>query len=453
MQAGHPGVPLGGIMEVLRRPRKGGAAETAQSAAQAFTLDAAGLQGHFDPATGQGAESDAQVPARPPPSTPKRSAATRPSIVATKVLLPLHLPHPCTLALACVAFQVARILRKIGVIAVLASHGRSAGMTLAEICEAVGRPKYPIQVLLESALSSGIVYRLIDAEGEPDRFRLSKTGRVLHSDRMTAVLFDFMQDVCYRGLFDLEQALDTGRPVGLRHAGSWATLYEGMDSLPSPMRESWFRYDHYFSDCTFSQALSIVFDTPARSLLDLGGNTGRWALACVAHNPSVEVTVVDLPQQIRLLQANVAGKPGADRIHGYAADVLDPAIRLPGGFDCIWMSQFLDCFSEEQIEGILRRVADSIDTNTRVYINEIHWDRQRFETGAFVLNQSSPYFTAIANGTSKFLYFPDLAGYIEAAGLEIVRVHDGLGWGHSLTECRTGLSAARRPVPDVRRCS
>jgi hypothetical protein len=100
------------------------------------------------------------------------------------------------------------------------------------------------------------------------------------------------------------------------------------------------------------------------------------------------------------------------------------------------MSQFLDCFGEHEIDVILRRVADAIDTRTRVFINEIHWDRQRFETGAYVLNQSSPYFAAIANGTSKFLYFPDLVRRIEAAGLEIVQVHDGLGWGHTLSECR-----------------
>jgi hypothetical protein len=335
-----------------------------------------------------------------------------------------------------VVFQVARILRKIGVMAVLASRGATGGMTMAEICEAVGRARYPIQVLLESALSSGILYRTVGEEGEPDRFRLTKTGRVLHSDRMTSVLIDFMQDVCYRGLLGLEQALDTGRPIGLRHAGDWPTLYAGMDSLPSPMRESWFRYDHYFSDCTFQQALDIVFDVPTRSVLDLGGNTGRWALACVARHPSVQVTVIDLPRQIRLLQAKIAGSPGADRIQGVAADLLDPATRLPGGFDCIWMSQFLDCFAEDEIVGILRRVADAIEPDTRVYINEIHWDRQRFEVGAFVLNQSSPYFTAIANGTSKFLYFPDLARCIAAAGLDIVGVHDGLGWGHTLTLCR-----------------
>jgi hypothetical protein len=333
-------------------------------------------------------------------------------------------------------FQVARILRKIGVIALLASRDARDGMTLAEICEAVGRSKYPIQVLLESALSSGILYRTIGAQGERDRFRLTKTGFVLHSDRMTAVLIDFMHDVCYRGLFELEEALETGRPLGLRHAGDWPTLYEGMGSLPSPMRESWFRYDHYFSDCTFAQALKIVFDIPPRSLLDLGGNTGRWALACVAHDPSVEVTVMDLPQQIRLLQASIAGIPGAERVHGYAGDFLDPATRIPGGFECVWMSQFLDCFGEHEIDVILRRVADAIDTRTRVFINEIHWDRQRFETGAYVLNQSSLYFAAIANGTSKFLYFPDLVRRIEAAGLEIVQVHDGLGWGHTLSECR-----------------
>ena len=335
-----------------------------------------------------------------------------------------------------IAFQVARILHKFGILELLASRKARDGKSLAEICEAVARPTYPVQVLVESALSSGILYRRIGVDDEPDRYVITKTGYLLYSDTMTRVLSDFMHDVCYRGLHRLEQALESGEPEGLKLDGDWPTLYEALSSLPSPMRESWFTYDHYFSDCTFPETLAIVFENHPRRLLDLGGNTGKWALQCVGHSAEVEVTVMDLPQQIALLQENIRDQTGADRIHTLPADLLDAQTTIPGGFDTVWMSQFLDCFSEAQICDILRRVAASLSADTRVYINEIFWDRQRFETASYVLNQSSPYFTAIANGTSKFLYYPDLLRCIETAGLAVEEIRDGIGWGHTLIRCR-----------------
>ena len=44
---------------------------------------------------------------------------------------------------------------------------------------------------------------------------------------------------------------------------------------------------------------------------------GRFALRCVAYDSEVKVTIVDLPGQIGMMQKNIAGKDGADRIGGF----------------------------------------------------------------------------------------------------------------------------------------
>ncbi len=335
-----------------------------------------------------------------------------------------------------ITFQVARIMRKIGMLDLLAVPEHRAGKSLEEISRALCRPRYAVQILVESALSGGILYRCLGEAGEPERYCLTKAGFMLNRDAMTRVLTDFVHDVCYQGMFELERALETGEPEGLKRCGNWPSLYEALGSLPPPMRESWFRYDHYFSDCTFPEALRIVFDPAPRTLLDVGGNTGKWALRCVEYDPGVEVTVMDLSQQVRLMVETIADEPGAHRIQCLAMDFLDPAAAVPGGFDVIWMSQFLDCFRETDIVRILRLTAAAMTAETRLFINEVYWDRQRFETASFVLTQSSPYFTAIANGHSKFLYWPDMQRCIESAGLVVASNIDGLGWGHTLTLCR-----------------
>lgn len=72
----------------------------------------------------------------------------------------------------------------------------------------------------------------------------------------------------------------------------------------------------------------------------------------------------------------------------------------------------------------------------RLYIMETLWDRQRYETAAMCLTQISPYFTALANGRSKMYSLEDLRGAVEASGLAVEEIYDGIGLGHSILECK-----------------
>ncbi len=333
-----------------------------------------------------------------------------------------------SIAFGPVVFQVSRLMVRFGIFEMLlASDG---GMTLDEVAAASGLSRYAAQVLLESSLTTGTV---LLKEG---RFHTAKAGWFLLNDPMARVNTDFIHDVNYLGLFDLEAALVDGKPEGLRRFGDWPTIYEGLSSLPPEVQRSWFGFDHFYSDNSFDAALEIVFRTPPRTLLDVGGNTGRWATRCVAHSPQVQVTIMDLPQQLALMREAVRDLPGAERISGHGANLLDPAVPFPTGFDAIWMSQFLDCFSEAEVVSILTRAAASMSPASRLYIMETFWDRQRYETAAFCLAQTSIYFTALANGNSKMYYSPDMTRCVAVAGLTVEAIHDNLGLGHSIMQCR-----------------
>ena len=107
---------------------------------------------------------------------------------------------------------------------------------------------------------------------------------------------------------------------------------------------------------------------------------------------------------------------------------------LPPGHDVIWMSQFLDCFSEAEIVAILRKAAAVMTAQTRLYIMETYWDRQRFENAAFCLQQTSLYFTCMANGNSQMYHSSVLRDCIAQAGLEVAQDIEGIGLGHTLTK-------------------
>lgn len=331
-----------------------------------------------------------------------------------------------------VIFQATRIMLKYGILEML--RDSEGGLTRAEICEKAKLSDYAVKCLLEASLCIGTI--LVDTD--TDRYTLAKTGWFLLIDNATKVDIDFNHDVNYEGWFRLEESLVNGKPEGLKHFGNWPTVYEGLSSLPEQVQRSWFAFDHFYSDNSFDQALSIVFDKyKPRTLFDVGGNTGRWALRCVSYDKDVNVTILDLPQQIEMMRKQIIGHPRANRIDGYPINLLDSSQRFPANsnVDAIWMSQFLDCFSMDEIVSILIRASEAMTPNTKLYIMETLWDRQKYEPAAMALTMTSLYFTAIANGNSKMYNTQDMRCCIESAGMRVEGIYDGLGHGHSIIVC------------------
>jgi hypothetical protein len=327
-----------------------------------------------------------------------------------------------------IIFQATVAMRRLGILDLL--YRRSEGKTAAEIAQTLGISEYGIKVLLETGLSAGIVAL------SGDRFTLTKTGFFLLRDELTTVNFNFVADVCYDGMKYLMDAIREQKPSGLRVFGPWDTIYEGLRHLPEPVRASWFAFDHFYSDRAFPQALRLVFEKPVARLLDVGGNTGRWALQCVAHDPRVHVTILDLPGQLQVAEKEIRAAGMQERITCQPINLLNDAAAWPKGQDVIWMSQFLDCFSAPQIVSLLKRGHDAMDVNTSLYILETYWDRQQYEAAALSLHNTSLYFTCMANGNSKMYHSDEMKECVAAAGLRIVREIDGVGDFHTLLECR-----------------
>ena len=101
------------------------------------------------------------------------------------------------------------------------------------------------------------------------------------------------------------------------------------------------------------------------------------------------------------------------------------------------MSQFLDCFSREQILFILNKLSTAIDEKTRVFILEPFIDKQMFEGAAYALSHISLYFTCMANGKSKMYNEADFEEILASSNLEIVKKHQNIGkYDYTLLECK-----------------
>jgi SAM-dependent methyltransferase len=333
------------------------------------------------------------------------------------------------LAFSPLFFQAAMAARNLGVLAAVHA-ARSDGLAPAEVAERAGVSLYAARVLLEGCLAIELVAL------EDGRYRLTDAGRLWLFDRMTTVNANFVQDICYAGAARLEDSLRTGRPAGLAVFGPWPTIYEGLTELPPDELRSWFAFDHFYSDAAFPAVFRRVFEPRPGRLLDVGGNTGKWALHCLRHDPDVEVTVLDHPGQLAQLRGNAAAAGLDARLRTVEIDLLDHSRAFPTGFDVVWMSQLLDCFAEADIAQLLGRAAAALAPGGRLCILEAFWDRQANDVGEVILQGLSLYFTCMANGTSRMYHSQDFLDLIAASGLTLVS-DEPIGMNHTLLTCRS----------------
>jgi hypothetical protein len=183
------------------------------------------------------------------------------------------------IAFAPFIFQATVVMRDRGLLAGIDAAGET-GIDAVQLADQTGLSLYGTRVLLDFAVDIGLVQETSGA------YMLAKTGYFILNDDMTRVNMDFTRDVCYQALGALDESIGDGKPRGLAALGDWENLYDGLTCLPGSASESWFRFDHFYSDRVFDEFLPVVFTKPVTEILDIGGNTGRWAQRCLDHHPT-----------------------------------------------------------------------------------------------------------------------------------------------------------------------
>ena len=328
------------------------------------------------------------------------------------------------LAFAPAAFQTAKAMVDLHILKAI-EDSKTDGLTIEAIIEKTGLSSYAVKLLMEFSLSLELVKIVPDSA--PNAYVLGKIGYFLLNDELTQANMNFINDVCYQGFFYLQDSLKTGKPAGLKVFGDWETIYQGLSALPEQAQKSWFAFDHYYSDSIFDAALPIVFKEKPQHIMDIGSNTGKFTRAALSYNNEVLVTMVDLAPQIAMAQNNPDLAAFKSRIESYPTNILNPNEQLPSNVDTVWMSQFLDCFSLEEIQNILKKIKRCVPADCKVFVLEPLWDMQRFEAASYSIQATSIYFAAMANGNSKMYSYSDLVGAIEAAGCPLVQAHHNLG--------------------------
>ncbi|MEO6203072.1 MAG: class I SAM-dependent methyltransferase [Nitrospirales bacterium] len=95
----------------------------------------------------------------------------------------------------------------------------------------------------------------------------------------------------------------------------------------------------------------------ARSLLDLGGGPGTYALAFLALNPSLHATVMDRPAALDVARMLAEQSSLGTRLTYQAGDFLNA--RISGTYDVVWYSNVLHIYSPAENLKVFKKLNES----------------------------------------------------------------------------------------------
>ena len=106
----------------------------------------------------------------------------------------------------------------------------------------------------------------------------------------------------------------------------------------------------------------------AKSLLDVGGGPGTYALEFLKRNPKLEAGVWDREPALEVARTIAESLRHGKRLSYYPGDLFKS--RVPGKFDVMWFSNVLHIFSPNENKTIFRKLNHALNPGGRILIQD-----------------------------------------------------------------------------------
>lgn len=181
----------------------------------------------------------------------------------------------------------------------------------------------------------------------------------------------------------------------------------------------------------------------AKTLLDLGGGPGTYAMAFMAKNPGLRATVCDRPAALEVAKEIAATHKAGPRLSYLPLDLLKEDI--PGSFDMIWYSNVLHIYSPEQNQAVFQRAKKALVPGGRLIIQDafLHDREGLFPEEASLFAVSMLLFTETGNTYSA----AQTARWLKEAGFGAIRM---LKMKQGMEDWEGGILEAVVPVGNSR---
>lgn len=171
-----------------------------------------------------------------------------------------------------------------------------------------------------------------------------------------------------------------------------------------------------------------------RSLLDLGGGPGTYALAFLKNNPTLHATVMDRPVALDVARTLAQQSSYGARLTYQSGDFLKEPIS--GNYDVVWYSNVLHIYSPAENLKIFKKIRKTLSPGGRLLIQDtfLHDPKglRPLETNLFAV--SMLLYTDGGNTYS----LQDVRAWLHQAGLthsRVIHLNKGTGdWEGQLIE-------------------
>jgi SAM-dependent methyltransferase len=196
---------------------------------------------------------------------------------------------------------------------------------------------------------------------------LRKRGPSYRNSRFAATELNRSHPKCRRAYLDLltDQWSDWSRLTDAVRAG--LPVDDGKpEEAEYRHRFTWAM--HHRSVDVAAKVAAYLSLSAARSLLDLGGGPGTYALAFLKRNRQLQATVCDRPAALEVARDVAAGEKAGARLSYLALDFMKD--DLPGRYDVVWYSNVLHIYSAEENRSLFRRVRRALKPGGRLIIQD-----------------------------------------------------------------------------------
>ena len=107
----------------------------------------------------------------------------------------------------------------------------------------------------------------------------------------------------------------------------------------------------------------------ARRLLDVGGGTGIYSIACLVRHPSLQAIVWDRPEVLKVADEMARAHGVADRLECRPGDMF--ADDVPTGCDAILLSNILHDWDVPENQRLIGRLAAALPPGGQLTIHDV----------------------------------------------------------------------------------
>jgi ubiquinone/menaquinone biosynthesis C-methylase UbiE len=204
-----------------------------------------------------------------------------------------------------------------------------------------GIPARRVKTLLATLTSLGLIVR------DGDRFRNSPASERYLTRGSPASFGEYYRLQVNRQLYPALEHLDAGL------AGDASNLPVDQEGLLSdPVEAEIFSVAQHAASLGPAIRLATTIDLQgSRTLLDIAGGSGAFAITLCRHHPELAATIIDFPTVIEVARRFVADAGLSERIDLTGGNALDT--DWPGNQDVVLMSYLLSAVKEDDIPTLL----------------------------------------------------------------------------------------------------